>query len=1023
MSIIRIHFLTFVILLAAFCLRADPPPYMIGWPLGKIDSLSTIHVGYGDYTGGNSRDNTEGFHPGIDFGIPEGRESVSVINPSFSQSEPTGYFDGDSLGYAVFLSYEEDNTFGWAIMHVDPPNGGYVLWDPDQPPNDDYETGEHITTPYSHITALYPWRHIHLCYFKDMEWEGGQFNRNYVAGFNDPVDYLHPISNYYDMPALKPALDILSPPYSERLVWFLAQGYDNPYAGNYLARQEAVWGNVDVMVNGASFDTTYACRNSASNVSTRADTVIAESDWPGLGSLRYRLRACDPYASPPYSEDAVDFYFTISNYLSPGRWRFLFSSADDSIPHDRNNPWRYKSLFCSLAGIVPDPWDEIGNNRYVITNCKDSVITEVIDPAAGWNTIVSEDDCYHDPPVHLSNGAWMTRSFDAWGLNENPEATAEVNKYSLFPDGAYRWEIKASSHIYQYGEMQFTLPQISLADTSEEEEEVFIAVDNYIPHIERVVLYKRPPSLHHMYAVSIEHRDVLFMYDSYWATDSSITVPGGTSILDIPREKIVESEYLLYPPLEDETVWGIAIQYSEPPNASTIDSYDIMLIGRIGNDTTYCNFRHDIYFEPITPSQWPDYYAFVQEESPPRSFWQLYEYEGLLFPEGNYVGELCASIPVGEVTDLGGNILDADPETIAHPRSMCINGDWPETGRDSADATVHNWGVPDYEVNGNVLEGSVHGQVLVEIEDFGQNYPGGFLGNADYWCGFWSKEFPYPAVVKLNRYKPDGSIGSWSMLTAEYPFALTLSDVHLGEPYTDLGTYSTPDGGLWVILQSHTNNPYPEWNELAEFAYYLFPEMDSFGPVIKYWSIWGPEQPSSERSPLNRNSLLVFYDRSPKWPGELKRGSYISAFLEITDTGDLVLEVTDEIGVDTICIPTPDPPPANGILDLSTGRDHTSIMNRGAEAVVPSSPQDLEVEGVVRDGSLTVWMPYAYLGHRVSIRIYDMAGRVVHDEYFDDCVCGEVSIDLIQEPPQGAYILLVNDETTNSIQSRKFLVF
>ena len=90
---------------------------MIGWPLGNIDSLSTIHIGYGDYTGGNSRDNTEGFHPGIDFGIPEGRESVSVITPSFSQSVPTGYFKSNSAGGGVFLSYEEENTLGWAIMH------------------------------------------------------------------------------------------------------------------------------------------------------------------------------------------------------------------------------------------------------------------------------------------------------------------------------------------------------------------------------------------------------------------------------------------------------------------------------------------------------------------------------------------------------------------------------------------------------------------------------------------------------------------------------------------------------------------------------------------------------------------------------------------------------------------------------------------------------------------------------------------------------------------------------------------
>lgn len=932
-------------------------PFNIYWPLGKQDSTSTIHVGYGDWTPSP----TEGPHPGIDFGIPEGHELVEVINPLTDEAYPTGYYPNTGNGVAVFLGYNPNDTDGWSLQHVEEPDFPYGLdfWDPQSQyymyGQDHYDPGEFIICCEQTVSSS--WIHLHLAWFEDFVWP---FPPPYsVPGIVNPVDYIIPLTpppSDYDEVIFEPIFED-DPVIGDRNVFFSPQGQE---IAGYIYQSE-LWAPADIFVEATS----------QSLLELGLENIYANDMWCGVRSIRHRLLVCNPFSDPPYSENEE------GHLAQTYGWRTLFE-AEGAIPHNEADPWMYEALFADYTA------NSLGENRYIITNCYDEDEARREEPI-GWDNILASDVANNDGEGLYSNGAWMI------GRDRSaPDEEAFTNEEALYPDGAYRIEVEATSHGSRDVETAI-LPETPVEPNGP----TYIAVNKYIPHIAEAVVYRYTG-----------RESVEVLYHCGWEEDER---PLSSSSDNPTRHKVIS--YSEIPPLGQPGTYGIGLKVSEPIDFSTVDGNDVVLIGRWGSEITYYSNRKEGLFEPIDSSEWPQGLGEIvtMGDLPPRYTWQLYECSGDLFPE-EYYGHLHISVSNGEITDLGSTqvrggdqtTFDANPLTIASPRQR--NGEFPRDGVESGPDTTQHWGGPldyNYLAASDKLIGKYNGSTLVEIDDFEQKFPHGYRGDCDYWCGFWT----WDAEVGQNdayiqRVAPNETDGSESIIETRYEYNGDLWNggdfygLHMGRIVNNTyEPWNACDGDIYIGTGEikWTARPYPEPDTGIQYHdfYYAY-DMDEVSDCLL-------TIPATWAEPI---------DEGEDWQA-LHTGGYLVRWNECyVQDNDLYIVAEDTEQQSHIFVLSPpenQDEPAATTTPVASTNDLPSL-----DDLAPRPDEGISVQNPCAE-TCEVCFPEGSVGTRYEIRLFDLSGRQVFRQAGSVGNGGELQLELCDDP-SGVYYVVIKLE-------------
>ncbi|MBD3278220.1 MAG: hypothetical protein GF388_07970 [Candidatus Aegiribacteria sp.] len=140
--------------------------------------------------------------------------------------------------------------------------------------------------------------------------------------------------------------------------------------------------------------------------------------------------------------------------------------------------------------------------------------------------------------------------------------------------------------------------------------------------------------------------------------------------------------------------------------------------------------------------------------------------------------------------DTAGHMMDGTPESIPGTRmnyeSWASGYNWPRN-YDPGEDCNYQWGVPDWElvtddklVYGRVVWDTV---AVVDLAEIGMDSLSWFMGDCDYWCGFWLfRAFPGAVSFDIPVIEPDGAIRNYGWSTG-YPIYGGSSGPGVPEPF------------------------------------------------------------------------------------------------------------------------------------------------------------------------------------------------------------------------------------------------
>jgi len=745
---------TFLLILSTSAFSDDrSTPWLVSWPFFQSDTAShSINNGYGDWCSP-----IEGAHPGLDFGVdPDDLVLLPTDNTSYTLL--THLYP--NIGYAVIFGLDSSSQEGWGVMHLDIDNP--FAWP--------FQKGSMLMN-HDSLAPCFQYGsaplHMHLQW---VEVVGGQPPIN-PPGMYNPFDFFEDNLSDYDEVQFKHVW------YEERLfpsrrrgIWFTPDEFeaynDLPTAPGHPTQvvfQDIISGAVDIAVSPFS-----------------AFQGVSDYDSAGVYSVSYEILQQDP--------NTLDYVPAASGTDNYGE-RFLMEMHDELPNGDTPG---YRAIF--LDGQRPDgtgvlDWDYY-KNAYIVTN------SGALDPSS-WTT--GWDNVWTGP----SQSSWTTGICQgAWDTNlQLPPNTgeAQTNADAFFPDGKYAVRVTAVSHGSRDTD-SLTLPvdDLSLPDPQVEG----VIVDNFLPHIERVAVYSWDPSASTCYLI----------YEGYWEDidtdrvrerESEHLEPGcclderigqdpvnlllkeiarveNQQTFDTDTTRIFTDETYRYLPgpghSSPEPLLVLQVFYSEPIMTESFIQLNnlgqLHLKGTIGNLTTWLSYNHGKFVRQPGSFQLPltsDNTAGIELESDnaffDNSYVVHYIFEGKLPRE--YVGNIQLYFgnpgqPVGGgPLDLAGNTLDSYPGTV--PESRNDYGPFLYNGFEWGPDTNYSWGVPDWDhhVSTDIVYGTVGIEnelvATVDLNSIGLE-DAWFIGDCDYWCGFWMYHDVYDEYgFNIYVVKPDGS--------------------------------------------------------------------------------------------------------------------------------------------------------------------------------------------------------------------------------------------------------------------------
>jgi len=532
-----------------------------------------IQRGYGDYNSGSLRIQYDGFHPAVDVLPPE---PGSIITLPFSGS--------NYVAQAVFFPPE---TWSVLITETFPPSGNGYLYHHVHGSANEFSQGDCLTEYQRCATPPFGgYAHVHISIFDPSTWpSSGQIPE---PGLANIIQYLE---GYTD------------------IVKYKGYAYNNRGIGFYPADglmgvpdsfQDVIRGAVDFVVMPRSVNPNFPSHDSC-------------------GVTRIEIGSISRHN--PFSEEysAVSFY----------EQRTVFSWAEELVDCSANPaPEEYFFLYRgkgeSSSTSVPFGSQNF-NMFYHVSN------SSVVDPGVtGIDNIYTENyDSQSDEADGVRcRGAWDTVLKINW---DSQDQSACENSEACFPDGRYLVDISTTS---QTGfESSISLPVV---DVSTNPIPLGILVDNFIPHIESVLVYTTYP-----YPGTYTS-----LYSGTWNSNGFERSLDSTEYSYLPRELGI-SRY--------SGVLGVAIKFSEPINR-TMPPPSVWLEGYWGGETRWYSYDEpELVFEYIAD---PTGNPFI--ESSEYGEWVCYETR--YYSDPGYVGEL--SVVIDGAEDLNGNPLDIDPQSI-----------------------------------------------------------------------------------------------------------------------------------------------------------------------------------------------------------------------------------------------------------------------------------------------------------------------------------------------------------------------
>jgi hypothetical protein len=341
-------------------------------------------------------------------------------------------------------------------------------------------------------------------------------------------------------------------------------------------------------------------------------------------------------------------------------------------------------------------------------------------------------------------GAWDTNLRDDWNAIDQ---SACENSEACFPDGRYLIDVTALSHTGNSDSISLPVNDI----TSRDPVPVGIVVDNFIPHVDHILLYANCPE-----------GNFQLIYDGWWQ-----------SVDD--RQRNLQDEAISYLPYKVAEIspgyLGVAIRFSEHMDIDNLPA--VWIEGEWGGIVRWSSLwdKHHLFFpsemNPIIPSEYLDP-APTQDDY---GHWVFFETMGYNTP--GYVGSLTlnvgdASISLsGEGLDLAGNSLDPDPSTIAPTQSLTNRTSLYDRAEPDDSYTwvsaptyssIEPWSPHVVGTNGFY---DFYMQIDPEFYPDDQGYPGstgcrGCFADCPWWHGFWVFSYNmWEADVITAIYYPD----------------------------------------------------------------------------------------------------------------------------------------------------------------------------------------------------------------------------------------------------------------------------
>jgi hypothetical protein len=411
-----------------------------------------------------------------------------------------------------------------------------------------------------------------------------------------------------------------------------------------------------------------------------------------------------------------------------------------------------KSSSSEFEAVFLDPnslylnW--VFHSTYIITNCGTSAIG-----STGWENVVT-DSCHSDiDDGEFSLGGWDTRVRDD---QEHP--MAQVNAHALYPDGRYGFEVTAQS---QAEELSSTV-SLPSQGASQDLPCLGVVLDNFLPHVAEVRVYEFSGG-----------DGFLSNCDGAWVADSY-------EPLENPRTRVWGESWEYLDFTCEGIGLGVAVGFSEVMDSTALGEVSLAAVS--GLDTLWQS-------GPLEPAPWRS--KLGPRPETPNEFWQCYEATAPNYLE-RYSGRIVVKIGQDEFgtypSDLNGNPIDSNPQTVAQPRDPDTgysSSENCETGSDRTTVWGHpTWWITDTWPNNRYVHGSVgpDGPLVVTVDmsllgnpDYNSFAPPvgtepSNRGRCTYPAGFWLQGYSYMSSCGyIYSVRPTGSSPYWYEQKTDIP--------------------------------------------------------------------------------------------------------------------------------------------------------------------------------------------------------------------------------------------------------------
>ena len=758
----------------------------ISWPLiadsGSVP-VTRVQNGYGDWCVID-----EGPHPGLDFSADI---TDNVVNPSFQKCYSLGYgTESQPQEHILVLGHTESEDYGWTLGHIyclEP----WIYWNPNHHLVLDWNSGDSISFCGLDASQPGPWRHLHLSWVED--WVHPPPGGYSVPGYTNPFDHIVADLTGYDEVQFKSVLYEKSLwPNQNTGAWFMPDGTETtgqisgaPGSPDYAKFQDIVSGAIDIAVSPFS-----AFQGISDYDSAGVYSVSYEILWQDPNTLDYLPAASgtDNYGQRWLMQMRDELPFGDTD-----EFRAIY--LDGSLPGSTNpQAWwdRFESAYIVTNSGALDPaswitsWDNVWTNIGFVNDWTTGICQ------GAWDTFLAIPDIWPDPPTQNSEAFFPdgryavkvtavshgSRDTDYLRLPVDDLALPNPQVEGVIVDNflphiarvaAYTWDPAADTchKIYagHWDDIDTDRAWESESEYLEQLRSKLHAIQLSSDQIDALPSHSvlnlpesfSQSSIEHNYQaersrLSREYSDGTENFEPGCYLDEGIGQDPAEFLIEeiarIENQQVFDADRIF-----DDRVYGylpmngmplvLKVFYSEPTKTDISDR--VYFRSYIGPDTSseYTFRRLSSDFELPLPqyNAAPGCDFASSDVLLDSSYVVYYIYKNLpQYYQGNillYFGDANLQDDKGP-RDLAGNTMDSDPSTIANTRNNY--GPFSNEGYEGGQDTHYSWNPPNWFRYSNTVYGTVGIEedlvATVDLDLMGLDN-GIFIGDCDYWCGFW----------------------------------------------------------------------------------------------------------------------------------------------------------------------------------------------------------------------------------------------------------------------------------------------